>query len=871
MTDVTAKSGSATDIQSAVNTCIASQTPPFNVFIPEGDWACDEIIGGAVKIDLSQLPGGAWLNIIGSHTKVTALTNFGDPKSMYATILRSSVGSHGSGFFYITGTANKHLRFTGISLLGVVGEPLMHNFTTIGIFFRQVDVFRTDHCFFDSFSDEGVGGWASKGLIDHCDFDNTFAEHQSVPPNEVPDGYGVAVFGNSQFGGVWADINSLLGKWDTGLDYTYGPVYIEDCSFRMCRHAIASAQHAWYVTRHCKYGIGRSDGMGNVDVHGVGPGGRGLEAYDNDLGGNSPAFWIRGGGGVITRNYIHDTNVAFMLAHEDPGSYEQVSDLWIWGNNVVNTAMYSFPTDYKPVEGVDFFTTERAGYTPFTYPHPLASEVSPENVTPLTIILEPGTYRITMPLNVLAGTDTYTFLQWEDGSTNPERLINLLSDMTITATYKPPAPPPPPQYVLTISTATVGGTTNPASGSYSYDEDTSVEVSALPSSGYSFDHWVLDGANAGSTNPISLVMDADHSLQAVFALVPPVQYTLTIASEEGGTTTPVPGNYLYNTGTSVEVSAAPASGYNFNHWLLDGVSYSTNPIVIVMTGNRALTAYFSTVPPPPPTRYKLNLATTIGGSTVPTPGIIEYDAGATVTVAAVPNTGYDFTRWELDGISSTQNPITVVMDKDHMLLAVFTTTPPPPPEPTHTLAITSAPVTGVPIQVDGTSYSTPTPPITLQEGTHIVECPANVQSGNDIYNFQQWEDGSVNVKRTITLTTDTTIMASYVLVAPPPEKAYVAVYAFLDDVEIVADGLVVDTNQPFQTRATLEVTPGTYTIRVTYQDQTQEKSVTVEADQTIRVDFQFTSAAPPSPPVQLWKVAAASLGILAVVGIMVLG
>jgi hypothetical protein len=89
---------------------------------------------------------------------------------------------------------------------------------------------------------------------------------------------------------------------------------------------------------------------------------------------------------------------------------------------------------------------------------------------------------------------------------------------------------PPPQHSLTIM-ATVGGTTNPASGTYTYDEGANVQVQALPSSGYKFDHWELDGVNIGSVNPTIVTMNADHTLLAVFAEIPlPPTHTLTVDS-----------------------------------------------------------------------------------------------------------------------------------------------------------------------------------------------------------------------------------------------------------------------------------------------------------------------------------------------------
>ncbi|MFQ5999300.1 MAG: PKD domain-containing protein [Candidatus Bathyarchaeia archaeon] len=73
----------------------------------------------------------------------------------------------------------------------------------------------------------------------------------------------------------------------------------------------------------------------------------------------------------------------------------------------------------------------------------------------------------------------------------------------------------PRTYTLTI-TSTTGGTTNPVPDSYSYEEGTIVSVTAVPDSGYIFGHWKLDGVNVGSVSPISVTMDKDHTLHAVF-------------------------------------------------------------------------------------------------------------------------------------------------------------------------------------------------------------------------------------------------------------------------------------------------------------------------------------------------------------------
>jgi len=80
--------------------------------------------------------------------------------------------------------------------------------------------------------------------------------------------------------------------------------------------------------------------------------------------------------------------------------------------------------------------------------------------------------------------------------------------------------PPLQTYSLAII-STVGGTTDSAPGTYIYTVNSTVEVTAIPEAGYLFDYWELDSVNVGSANPYRVYMDKDHTLKAVFSLIPP--------------------------------------------------------------------------------------------------------------------------------------------------------------------------------------------------------------------------------------------------------------------------------------------------------------------------------------------------------------
>jgi|GEM_PF-1596224 len=220
---------------------------------------------------------------------------------------------------------------------------------------------------------------------------------------------------------------------------------------------------------------------------------------------------------------------------------------------------------------------------------------------------------------------------------------------------------------LQISTTT-GGETNPPSGSHAYLVGEVTSVSAIPYKNYIFDHWLLDGTNIGSNNPIEILMDTNHTLNAIFT---PITHNLSISTTTGGTTDPAPGTYTYINGTVVSVTAIPEANYVFDYWELDGVNVgSENPINVPMTANHALHAVFLQV-------YKLTITATIGGTTTPAPGTYNYTAGTTLNITAIPDIGFSFDYWLLDGKVKTENPIALTMDSNHTLEAYFVDDTPP--------------------------------------------------------------------------------------------------------------------------------------------------------------------------------------------------
>ncbi len=119
-----------------------------------------------------------------------------------------------------------------------------------------------------------------------------------------------------------------------------------------------------------------------------------------------------------------------------------------------------------------------------------------------------------------------------------------------------------------------------------------------------------------------------------------------------------------------------------------------------MTSNYNLTAIFTPIP-----TYTLIIDSTVGGTTHPSPGTYTYENGTVVSVIAIPEEGYQFSHWLLNGTTLTDNPINITMTSNYNLTAIFTLPPPPPSVPfsTKLYNVTAA---GQTFQVELTSNST---------------------------------------------------------------------------------------------------------------------------------------------------------------------
>ena len=154
-------------------------------------------------------------------------------------------------------------------------------------------------------------------------------------------------------------------------------------------------------------------------------------------------------------------------------------------------------------------------------------------------------------------------------------------------------------FQITLSSSPISG--GSTSGGGTYNSGQSVTVTASPYSGYSFTNW-KEGSNVVSTNAsYTFTISGNRTLVANFSVIPIDQYTLNI-SATNGTVTKSPNQSSYISGTAIQLTATPNSGYTFSGWsVASGGSFSSTSsptTTFTITGNATITASFVANPNP---------------------------------------------------------------------------------------------------------------------------------------------------------------------------------------------------------------------------------------------------------------------------------
>ena len=220
-------------------------------------------------------------------------------------------------------------------------------------------------------------------------------------------------------------------------------------------------------------------------------------------------------------------------------------------------------------------------------------------------------------------------------------------------------------YTLTTSASPAdGGTVTPSTKEFN-DGDVANLV-ATPSAEYLFKDWT----GATGTNETTLIIDADKTVVANFIKK---QYALTTVVVGQGTVSEkvikAGAATDYNSGTIVELTATPASGWAFKEWTGD-MTGTDSPKNITVTSAKTVTATFVEM------RGLViitDLGTCTGCTITKTPDALTYVNGTVVTLTASIPTDWAFDNWS-GGVTGTSSTIDITMSSDATVIGKFKST-----------------------------------------------------------------------------------------------------------------------------------------------------------------------------------------------------
>ena len=191
-----------------------------------------------------------------------------------------------------------------------------------------------------------------------------------------------------------------------------------------------------------------------------------------------------------------------------------------------------------------------------------------------------------------------------------------------------------------ITYYTIGAVADPSeggsvSGADEYASGASVKLNAVPSEGFAFDGWYLNGEKKSEKPEFTVTADSDCNYVAKFSKI---RFNVTAVASEGGTVT---GSGTYELGQNATLTAVASEGYVFDGWYDGETKVSDNAeYTFAPSKDITLTAKWKIG------QYSISFDTD-GGSDV---AKISADYGAKISAPENPTkTGYTFVNWTLDG------------------------------------------------------------------------------------------------------------------------------------------------------------------------------------------------------------------------------
>ncbi|WP_069469762.1 InlB B-repeat-containing protein [Candidatus Marithrix sp. Canyon 246] len=218
---------------------------------------------------------------------------------------------------------------------------------------------------------------------------------------------------------------------------------------------------------------------------------------------------------------------------------------------------------------------------------------------------------------------------------------------------------PPP--ICTLTTNVIGEGRIVRSPAEPYECDTEVTLEARADEGYNFVRWEIDEIDSGDENPITITMDKDKTVTAVFEKIECCKITID-PSLNGGIISP--SKRVFEKDEEVTLTAQPEHCYSFTGWSGGDCSGNDSNCTLIMDNNKTISANFVKGD------FSLKLIPAGKGKIISDPAKSSYACDEEVKLTATPDEGYEFARWDGD-ISGSSNPFSVTMNSNKEIKAIF--------------------------------------------------------------------------------------------------------------------------------------------------------------------------------------------------------
>ena len=194
----------------------------------------------------------------------------------------------------------------------------------------------------------------------------------------------------------------------------------------------------------------------------------------------------------------------------------------------------------------------------------------------------------------------------------------------------------------------------------------------------SVEHNIVSDWSSSKTVTITLQPEILHSpssmsFKAIEGGANPTSQTLQVKNSGGGTLSySISDDAIW---LDVSPPRGSSTGSTNDHTVsvdISGISENEYNVTITITASGATNSP-QTVPVTlkiNPVQYNLDIETTTGGSTDPSPGSYAHDSGTEISIKAIPDSGYELSGWSGDA-SGTTTSVTITMDSNKSVKANF--------------------------------------------------------------------------------------------------------------------------------------------------------------------------------------------------------